>query len=82
MSEWISVKDGLPGKVGRYLIRRSMKTWKYEEDIKIEWFCALDIYSHKKELHRLRFISCGCKEDLKVTHWMPLPEPPENKNER
>jgi len=75
-NEWINVMDRLPEKVGRYLIRRNYKTWKYEEDIKIEWFNAIDIYSENKEHHRLRFISCGIKEDLKVTHWMPLPNPP------
>lgn len=77
MSEWVSVKDKLPTEVGRYLIKRKQKTWKYEEDIKIEWFKAIDIYSKDKTLHRLRFIQCAIKEDLKVTHWMPLPAPPD-----
>lgn len=77
MTEWVSVKDYLPKKVGRYLIRRKQDGGIYNHDIKIEWFCAVDITSMDENDHRLRFLN-RTKEDLKVTHWMELPEVPDN----
>ncbi len=59
-SEWISVKDRLPEKEGTYL------TYTENEQIHIDCFC---IYPN----HGTKFFVGG---NGKVTHWMPLPEPP------
>lgn len=70
MSEWVSVKDKLPDKVGMYLVYGKTNL------VRIKWFCARNIRSKDKDDHKLRFIS-GSGTDCKITtHWMPLPEPP------
>lgn len=65
-SEWISVKDGLPGTGGDNVLVTN------GSDIEIAfWFnyFELNVWSFSNELARYGF---GL-----VTHWMPLPEPPE-----
>ena len=74
MSKWISVKDGLPEKVGRYLVYRNSNARNAE--IRIQFFCAKDIYSKNKEDHRLRWMNTNYTEDKQITHWAPLQEPP------
>lgn len=63
MAEWISVKDRMPEKTGKYLI------------------CAIEngrfarvstAYGSSHGFHLN-----GRMSYWKVTHWMPLPQPPE-----
>lgn len=59
--EWISVEDKLPNESERVL-----SISKFENEIKVDYF----IY--------LPEIIWVCRlEDEIVTHWMPLPKPPE-----
>ena len=65
VNEWISVKDRLPEKSGRYIV------------FGLGW-------NNEKKMSTLLFgtktnewIATGAWKDWKVTHWMPLPEPPE-----
>lgn len=78
--EWVSVKERLPNKNGKYLC--------YSE------YGFMDILNFSKNLYdvdRYQFPrnkykgACGwytsdseygCYEVTKITHWMPLPEPP------
>jgi len=69
VSEWISVKDRLPKPDNsgepRYLIRvdgRSQYTW-----VDFWW----------KKPYSDDFWWVNLKDDEVVTHWMPLPEPPQ-----
>ena len=66
MSEWISVKDRLPDKEGCYLI-----VYDETKEIDIGLWC----------LERQRFEVVETEwfgyEIGNVTHWMSLPEPPE-----
>jgi hypothetical protein len=66
MNEWISVKNKLPDKEGECLV--FSPSWKQKTKILI-------FASHIKG-SRMRFWWNGC-ETIKVTHWQPLPEPPE-----
>lgn len=58
--KWIPVAERLPEKEGTYL------TYTEKERIHLDCFC---IYPN----HGTQFWVCG---NGKVTHWMPLPEPP------
>lgn len=67
MNEWISIKNKLPKKPGYYLCFRlnsKMPICIREFD---EW-----ISNSRKRF----WINGG--EDLKITHWMPLPNPPKD----
>ena len=70
---WISVEEQNPEKHGTYLV------WDGKEMNTAKWFCV-DVPSHG--------IKAGWSESIpeggtyppfpwRVTHWMPLPEPPE-----
>jgi hypothetical protein len=72
--KWISVKDRLPDKVGKYII---YKNWT-KPIINIFRFHAYDIYSKNTDHHRLRFVNGSGFDDEHVTHWMPLPDAPED----
>ena len=60
VQEWISVNDRLPEKEGEYI------TYTDKGEIHFDCFC---IYPN----HGTKFWVGG---NGKVTHWMPLPEPP------
>lgn len=68
--EWVSVEDELPEKDGHYLV--------LAHDIVNQW---QDV-RHLKTHHYKRFISDDGFSDYEpiVTHWMPLPSPPESDN--
>ena len=75
--EWISVKDRLPKKNGRYLCYRPLHY------MKILKMSAIGIYYYgrmENEGDRKGFYffdsDYGDVEISNVTHWMELPEPP------
>ena len=63
MTDWISVKDRLPEKTGSYLVFRNIGYGKQFFSIGIRLF-----YEQAPEAFTM---------DKSVTHWMPLPDPPE-----
>lgn len=73
MSEWISVSDRLPIYGDPVLIvgngvTQNVTYMRDGADDEQDWFEPY-FFDHDD----------GCKVDWsKVTHWMPLPEPPEN----
>ena len=79
-THWISVTERLPEENGRYLVR-------YVRDIDLEGGV------HSDEVRTMRFVDAQwrfpfiCNPDVrkfvtreKVTHWMPLPEPPKEES--
>lgn len=75
MSEWISVKDRLPETYGDYIVVACDEGCPYGEGI---WYSTVVVVADYYD---------GCwtweqgstEYDLSglVTHWMPLPKPPE-----
>ena len=62
MSEWISVEDRLPMIGEEVLMTNGVMTAVGGITVDIHWYIAA--------------IPPGVNEDVYVTHWMPLPEPP------
>lgn len=81
MNEWISVEDKLPEKFMDVLcwcislsgpsIEPMSVMQKYEQYASIDRYCKWND-GYKDSFRTSRFY------DAKVTHWMPLPEPPKN----
>ncbi len=63
-NEWISVKDRLPEKNGRYIT--TVCKYKDEIDVFDLWYEDDDWYIDEGDY----------MYEYEVTHWMPLPEPP------
>lgn len=64
MNEWISVKDKLPPNIGNvFCFCLGSKAFQKP-------FIACYSESGKKWIH-------GIHAKIPVTHWMPMPEPPE-----
>lgn len=59
--EWISVKERLPDRKGQYLVA-AIEAGHYRH------FGIVSFTDH--------FVMNGHRSYWKVTHWMPLPEPP------
>ena len=66
MSEWISVKERLPEKPGEYLVAYQPCYW---DNVQPEFRVGIDSFRGKTAWAKKKY-QC-------VTHWMPLPEPPE-----
>ena len=64
-AEWIDVKDGLPKKIGRYIVHTRNLTGYAPLEHNV--FVAKSIFDD---------FAIKYWEDNEVTHWMPLPEPP------
>ena len=90
MPEWISVKDRLPEKEGKYLCAEYSKTFK-EQFVNIFSFAKdlykVDEFDFSYQKGKSGFYSYdsewGYIHRNEVTHWMPLPELPKGcgKNE-
>ena len=66
-NEWISVKDRLPKKDGKYIVaRREGRNY------------SISVRKFRKEVPCWYTGYCGHWERRTnaITHWMPLPEPP------
>jgi hypothetical protein len=68
-SDWISVKDRMPEKSGDYLVF-------------VEGMIENMMYSKRHSAWNATDLICDKKHEITtVTHWMPLPEPPETKGD-
>lgn len=72
---WISVKDRLPNCNGCYLVFRPHY---YDEDHGAVTLCYFDGTDTWHDDDRVNFERILSPTD--ITHWMPLPEPPEVKD--
>lgn len=68
---WISVKDRLPEDEEAVLVY-----YRFDDESKMSFYGILTYYVDEPYPH-WQHEGIG----LKITHWMPLPEPPEAKNE-
>lgn len=85
MSDWISVNEALPEMIGKgtrsksVLIRRNYGAGGISTTaISFRWSEAMIMHFNFKDEHHL--YDCWDGQESKgyiVTHWMPLPEPPE-----
>ena len=73
MSKWISVKDRLPDQQVNVLICGK----QFSDDAEIGWQYGGDFYIDEPVI-----AFDGYEKVTGVTHWMPLPEPPEQESER
>lgn len=65
--EWVSVKDRLPEKKGLYIVAYHPCHWG---NVSEETEIGMDSFRGKE---------CWAKAKYqRVTHWMPLPEPPKS----
>lgn len=71
MSDWIDVDERLPDKSGRYMVvHQTIKPVKNKST-------PVDIDRYDENEKAWDFFTSGIMQ--KVTHWMPLPEPPISK---
>lgn len=78
MAEWISVKDRLPEKDGEYLVfteQRDCFNALFESEIGDGGEFGVWLNSYHPDT--LGFLDSEWQEYEGITHWMPLPEPPE-----
>lgn len=66
VQEWISVKDRLPEEKGEYLVAYHPCYW---DDVKeYVTYTGIDTFRGKTTWAKKKF--------QRITHWMPLPQPP------
>jgi hypothetical protein len=72
MTEWISVKDRLP-EMYEDVLWFLPGTTTFKDKIFVAHFCNI----RKKDNQPTLMLLKGSGFHLSVTHWMPLPKPPE-----
>jgi len=81
MSKWIPVSEQLPEESGRYITYlKAPYEWEYSKEL--SWVTELEFdkeqmlwWMHPDFAYNAVVDAVG--NDVKVTHWMPLPDPPE-----
>ena len=74
--KWISVEDRLPKTEGDYLV------WNEEQKkIEIRFFYRLPPNYPVEDHPEIREYFGNYSDYKRITHWMPLPEPPKMKGE-
>lgn len=68
VQRWIPVSERLPDRNGRYLCR-----YVFNDHYDMSFEQVISYYATDKKPH---FQNEGDGLGMKVTHWMPLPEPP------
>lgn len=73
MSNWISVKDKLPDVGGMSVLMVAVNEYGQRNVVKgfTDYACPIDFHTNEREYE-------GVWHAWKVTHWQPLPEPPES----
>lgn len=82
MSEWVKCSERMPYRHAEYLIFVKCTTWRWE---KTEVSADEIVSKRRKTITRNIEVAEGNSEgwslnqneNVKVTHWMPLPTPPE-----
>jgi hypothetical protein len=82
--KWISVKDRLPEKDGKYLVHKNLWGTSYISTIRFaqdgERVCKHDL-ARKKNVWYDYDSETGYFSVDTVTHWMPLPEAPKENDD-
>lgn len=83
VNEWTSIEDKLPDKSGKYLVTITSNVYG-KPFVKTAWFllnlCDNGQFKYECEPNVPGFYNGDGEGDWverSVTHWMPLPEPPE-----
>lgn len=71
MSEWIDVRDELPDKNEAYLVAWTTKRLK----INFVGICGYDAEDEQWDIRGMYQWDIY-RDDMEITHWMPLPEAP------
>jgi hypothetical protein len=69
-NKWIPVSERLPDKFGEYIVAVTEETGEIYSD-----YADFDPYQQRWKTG----LFLGCRD--KVTHWMPLPEPPKEEDD-
>lgn len=78
MAEWISVKDRLPDKDGQYLVFTEQgDCYNAPFDTNVGDGGEFGIWFNRYHPDTLGFLDSQWQEYEGITHWMPLPEPPD-----
>ena len=72
MTSWISVEDELPKEDGKYLVHYLNRVFFSDGRPQKNILTTATFYTGV-------FLVDGYGEEPAVTHWMPLPDPPEDK---
>lgn len=83
MSEWISVEDRLPEMAGQNVLVYGVNLFgqhhifmAFQGYGDFNWYTSDVTYMNNRDLGDNRLST-----NWDITHWMPLPEPPENNGE-
>lgn len=75
-NKWISVKDRLPEKSGYYLrCKMEHGVEAYPDFVESTYYSAAHKMWNCRDWHDLECAKCTAIDG--ITHWMPLPDPPE-----
>jgi hypothetical protein len=80
MSEWISVKDRLPARDGYCLWALGPGEVRYNFGAVVEGY--FDPWPSGMQFWRMTRCPSVPRSLREVTHWMPLPDPPQEKADR
>lgn len=75
-SRWISVKDKLPEDTQEVLVYGLMETKNHWDIIMATFYKEVIVNNERTESQFWEYL--WCYDFLDVSHWMPLPKPPEN----
>jgi hypothetical protein len=75
MAEWIDVNERLPAPYNTVLIALKFKSGK-------KWIQEVDVATYKGGHKWETFNDWDEGQEIIFSHWMPLPEPPEQIKER
>jgi len=78
MSGWISAEDRMPEKSGRYLVyTESGSCFDAGYDENIDDGCPFGEWVEQFDSYTLGSLGSDWTPYCEITHWMPLPDPPE-----
>lgn len=79
-TKWVSVKERLPKKYGRYLILLENGDI-FDAEFEVDCNNTFGLWRAEYDPDKFGFLGSEWDEIKSVTHWMPLPEPPSTTEE-
>ena len=78
-NEWVSVEERLPERNGGYIVTTCDEVYLDEEDIGIPFLVCGPYTKYPFRAFFAGTFWHDCFEPVEVTHWMPLPAPPDRR---